>query len=104
MSYLNINYDEVRAVAKEFENQSETSDQIVGNVGSQGEQLMTNWEGHAQKTFILQLESCERRMKKVPGMLMQIAGALRYAADKIEEAEREAERAMRESMNANDGY
>jgi WXG100 family type VII secretion target len=99
---IHINYDEVRAVAGEFEQQSEVTGQIIKDLNTRAEQLMTGWEGRAQQTFIQQLESCHRRMSRVPGMLTKIASALRTAADRIEQAEREAQLEMDNLITSND--
>jgi WXG100 family type VII secretion target len=94
MSEIRMNYEEMRAVASDFQSQSEATQQIINTLNSRAEQLMSTWEGISEQSFMQELDSCRQRLNRVPEMLSQIGQALRQAADRIEAAEQEAARAM----------
>ena len=100
MSHIHINYDEVRSVAKEFEEKSQATQDIINTMNGKVEQVMANWEGIAEQSFIQEFESCRSRMGRIPGKLNQIARALRETADRIQQAEEEAARQAQEQINA----
>lgn len=100
MSEIRINYEEMRAVATDFQSQAEATQQIIDTLNSRAEQLMTGWEGVAENSFMQELDSCRGRLVRVPDMLTQISQALRNTADRIEAAEQEAARAMPTTITA----
>lgn len=102
MSHIHINYQEMRAVAGDFQRQAETTNDIIRTLNSRAEQLMAGWEGVAEQSFMGELNSCRQRMVRVPEMLNQIGSALRQTADRIEEAEREAARRTHDIITADD--
>ena len=100
MNEIRINYEEMRAVAGDFNAQSDATKQIISTLNTRAEQLMAGWEGVAEKSFMQELNSCRQRLGRVPDMLTQISHALRNTARRIEAAEREAARAMPRTITA----
>jgi WXG100 family type VII secretion target len=103
MGHIHINYREMRDVAAEFERQADKTQQIIDAANNRVSQLMTGqWEGRAEGAFADQFHSCHRRMGRIPGLLSEIARAIRHAANKVEEAERRAAREMQQIITADD--
>lgn len=100
MSEIRINYQEMRAVAGDFQGQGESVQQILSTLDNRANQLMTSWEGVAEQAFMQELDSCRQRLRRVPEMLAQISQALRQTADRIEQAEMEASRSMASTITA----
>ena len=97
---IRINYQEMRTVARDFQQQSEATQNIISNLNSRTQQLMVAWEGVAEQAFMQELESCNQRLRRVPEMLQQISRALAQTADRIEQAEAEAARGMASTITA----
>jgi WXG100 family type VII secretion target len=97
---IRINYQEMRAVASDFQQQSESAQQIIQSLNSRTQQLMAGWEGVAEQAFMQELDSCNQRLRRVPEMLQQISQALRNTANRIEQAEEEARRGMSSTITA----
>ena len=97
---IRINYQEMRTVSREFQQQSEATQQIINSLNSRTQQLMMVWEGAAEQSFMQELESCNQRLRRVPEMLQQISQALNQTADRIEQAEQEAARGMASTIIA----
>ena len=100
MANIRINYDEMRSVASEFQNQSNATQQIINSLNNRAQQLLSSWEGVAEQSFMQELESCRQRLNRVPEMLAQVSQALRTTADRVEAAEQEAARAAASTITA----
>jgi WXG100 family type VII secretion target len=100
MSQIRMSYDEMRAVASDFQAQSDAVSQILSTLNSRANQLMSTWEGVAEQSFMQELQSCQQRMSRVPEMLAQISQALNNTAAKIEEAEQAAASAIPSTITA----
>ncbi len=91
MSYLlGINYDEMRAVAGEFDVRAEEAEQLVTRAGETSCHVLEEWLGMAADEYAAQSQSCTARMARVPEMLRHVAGALRITADLVQRAEEHA--------------
>jgi len=97
---ITINYQEMRDVAREFQNQSQQTQQILQSLNNRAQQLMAGWEGVAEEAFMQELQSCQQRLNKVPEMLSQISQALARTADTVEQAEQQAASHTRSSITA----
>lgn len=95
MSFLlGIDYDEMRAVAREFDARAGEAERIIDRAGANTVALLDNWDGFASDEFDAQAQSCRARMSRIPGMLQRIAGALRTTADIVQDAENRARREL----------
>jgi WXG100 family type VII secretion target len=91
MSFLlGIDYDEMRAVAREFDARAGEAQRIITQAGTSTATLLDGWDGAASDEFAAQSRSCRARMSRIPGMLQHIAGALRTTADIVQDAENRA--------------
>lgn len=100
MAQIRINYQDMRAVASDFQRQSESTQQILSTLNSRANQLIANWDGVAEQAFMQKLQECQQRMNRVPEMLMQISQSLNQTANRIEAAEQEAASGIRSGINA----
>lgn len=100
MPQIRMSYDDMRAVASDFQAQADTVSQIISTLNNRTQQLMANWEGVAEQSFMTELESCNQRLSRVPEMLTQISQALNTTAAKIEEAEQAAAAAIPSTITA----
>ncbi len=87
MTEIRINYDEMRAAAADFDQQAETAEQLVLTLSQRTDQLVSSWDGSAQRAFIEDMAACRNFLGRVPELLKQIAHTLRTTADNIETAE-----------------
>jgi WXG100 family type VII secretion target len=91
MSFLlGIDYDEMRAVAREFDARAGEAEHIITQAGASAGTVLDGWDGAASDEFEAQSRSCRARMSRIPGMLQRIAGALRTTADIVQDAENRA--------------
>jgi WXG100 family type VII secretion target len=101
--FLHINYDEMHAIADRFGRQAGEADSIIGNMTSKANTLMQGWTGLAEQEFLSQFNSCQRRMKPVPGSLRKICHILHETANIVAEAEDRARREYIERINRERG-
>ena len=100
MSYLlGIDYDEMRAVAGEFDTRAEEAEQLVAKAGESTRTVLQDWRGIAADEYAAQSQACGVRMERVPGMLRHIAGALRTTADVVQQADEHARWELAQRMN-----
>lgn len=91
MSFLlGIDYDEMRAVAREFDARAGDAERIIVQAGSNAAVVLEDWDGMASDEYDAQSQSCRARMSRIPGMLQRIAAALRTTADIVQDAENRA--------------
>ncbi len=102
--YIQIDYDEMRAVAAELERQGGELAHLMGQLAQRVTPLAgAEWVGSAAQVFAGEVASCQRRMGPLPAMLSSLSGALRHAAGKVEEAEREAAREAEALIRSDNG-
>lgn len=102
MSQIRMTYEELRAVAADFDNAAQQTEEINARVNSRVSQLEGGWEGIAETAFLQELASCQRQTQRTPMIYAQVAQALRQTADKIEAAEQEAAQAIPGTITADD--
>jgi WXG100 family type VII secretion target len=100
MSFLlGIDYDEMRAVAGEFDARAEEAEQLAAQAKDTVISVMQDWQGFAADEYATQSDSCTVRMVRVPAMLRHIAGALRTTADVVQQAEEHARWELAQRMS-----
>lgn len=95
---LGIDYDEMRAVAREFERGAAGATDVLTQTGQATQAALDAWDGVASDEFGAQAQSCAARAAPLPGMLSRIAGILRDTADMVQEAEERARREIDERL------
>ncbi len=95
---LGIDYDEMRAVAREFERGAAGAGDVRAQAGQVTQSALDAWDGAASDEFGAQAQSCAARSAPLPGMLLRIAGILRDTADIVQEAEARARREIEERL------
>jgi WXG100 family type VII secretion target len=105
MAYgIDIDYNEVRAVARQFDAKAVDTERAIADAGGRIATLLAEWDGIASDAFEAQTTLCLRRMRLIPPRLREIAAELRFAADEIERAEQRAKAAYEEQQRRNQGY
>jgi WXG100 family type VII secretion target len=100
MSYLlGIDYDEMRAVAGEFDARAAEAEQLVMQAREAASAVLQDWQGFAADEYAAQAQACGVRMAHAPEMLRHIAGALRTTADVVQQAEEHARWELAQRMN-----
>ncbi len=95
---LGIDYDEMRAVAREFERSAASETDVLTQAGQVSQAALDAWDGVASDEFGAQAQACAARSAPLPGMLTRIAGILRDTADIVQEAEERARREIEERL------
>ncbi len=95
---LGIDYDEMRAVAREFERGAAGETDVLTQAGQATQQALEAWDGIASDEFSAQAQSCAARSAQLPGMLSRIAGILRDTAHIVQEAEERARREIEDRL------
>lgn len=102
--YIQIDYYEMGAVAAELERQGGELEHLIGQLAQRVTPLAGGeWVGSAAQIFAGEVAGCQRRLGPLPAMLGSLSGALRYAAAKVEEAEREAAREAEALIRSDNG-
>ena len=95
---LGIDYDEMRAVAREIAARARSLQSIAGAVAARNSDALAVWRGQAANVYGRQCESAQTRAGRVAGRLEDVAAALRTTADIIEAAERRARQELEQRM------
>lgn len=95
---LGIDYDEMRAMAREFERSAAGEIDVLTQAGQATQQALEAWDGVASDEFGAQAQSCAARSAPLPDMLARLAGILQDTANIVQEAEERARREIEERL------
>ena len=98
MSLLNIDYEEMHQVAKQFEQRSQEIEAISTRAKQQSDAVVMVWGGASSQAFHAEMVSCQAYMRRVPGNLLKIARVLHETANIVRDAEERAQRELAERM------
>jgi len=102
MGVINLNYQQMRAVANDIRAQAEQAHNVIASLQRGVNRLMPTWEGASQVAFQSAYQICQKDLDRVPLMLEQISQTLTQIAAQIEQAEQQVQTSIHTTITADD--
>ncbi|MFZ6026128.1 MAG: WXG100 family type VII secretion target [Chloroflexota bacterium] len=102
MAKIQMDYQEMQAVAGDISKQADLANQVISTLDSSVKELLASWAGSSKEAFEMLYQLFHKELELVPALLTQSSQALLQTAATIAQAEQEAAATITATVTGND--